>query len=145
VQAGDGVRYCYLGRHNPTPVMTAEALLCRMYLGWSRNELGLTRGTEYLVESNLPRADQPNIYYWYYGTQTLHHVGGRDFEKWNTRMRDIMVTTQETGGHRAGSWDPRGEHANVGGRIYMTSLSICTLEVYYRHLPIFRQIELDRK
>jgi len=25
----------------------------------------------------------------------------------------------------------------------MTSLAVCCLEVYYRHLPIFRQIDLD--
>jgi len=25
----------------------------------------------------------------------------------------------------------------------MTALAICSLEVYYRHLPIYRSIELD--
>ncbi len=145
VQHNSGSRYGYMKNQSPTPTMTAEALLCRMYLGWGHDEMGLVRGTEYLAESHLPRKDEPNIYYWYYGTQTMHHVGGRNWESWNTRMRDILTQTQETEGHQAGSWDPRGEHSNVGGRIYMTSLAICTLEVYYRHLPIFRQIELERK
>jgi hypothetical protein len=57
-------------------------------------------------------------------------------------MRDLLVNTQEKSGHQAGSWAPRGEHSSAGGRIYETALSVCTLEVYYRHLPLFRQIDL---
>ena len=73
----------------------------------------------------------------------MHHFGGPEWEDWNGQMRDVLVVMQEDGGHAAGSWDPRGDHAGAGGRIYMTSLAVCTLEVYYRHLPIFRQLELS--
>ena len=60
-------------------------------------------------------------------------------------MRDVLVNSQETRGHLAGSWSPRGdEHAGAGGRIYVTALATCTLEVYYRHLPLFRQLDLHR-
>ena len=59
------------------------------------------------------------------------------------RCATSSCQSQETGGHAAGSWAPRShDHASAGGRIYITSLSVCTLEVYYRHLPIFRQMEL---
>ena len=58
-------------------------------------------------------------------------------------MRDVLVATQQTDGHAAGSWSPVGPLTSQGGRIYMTSLAICCLEVYYRHLPIFRQIDLE--
>jgi hypothetical protein len=27
--------------------------------------------------------------------------------------------------------------------VYMTSLAVCTLEVYYRHLPIFRRVDVE--
>ena len=73
----------------------------------------------------------------------MHHAGGREWERWNFLMRDALVNTQEKQGELAGSWAPRGEHASAGGRLYMTSLAVCTLEVYYRHLPIFRQIDVD--
>lgn len=138
----DGARYSYQARGGPTPVMTAEALLCRMYLGWTKDRPGLSRGIEWLAEEHLPANGNPNIYYWYYGTQVMHHYGGSEWEAWNVQMRDILCNSQEKSGHAAGSWDPRGDHAGAGGRIYMTSLAICTLEVYYRHLPVFRQIEL---
>jgi len=36
------------------------------------------------------------------------------------------------------SWSPHGADGhNRGGRIYMTSLALLTLEVYYRHLPLY--------
>ena len=143
VQSEEGARYAYQRSRDPTPVMTAEALLCRMYLGWNKRNTALGQGVRWLAESYPPEHDRPNIYYWYYATQTLHHFGGPEWDEWNLRMRDVLVDTQETQGHRAGSWAPRGEHAGAGGRIYMTSLAICSLEVYYRHLPIFKRIELD--
>jgi hypothetical protein len=143
VQHQSGSRYSYQAGGGPTEVMTAEALLCRMYLGWNRERPALNRGIEWLSENHAPDAYRPNIYYWYYGTQVMHHAGGDEWEAWNLKMRDILCQSQETGGHAAGSWSPRShDHANAGGRIYVTALSICTLEVYYRHLPIFRQIEL---
>ena len=143
VSSHDGARYAYMRGRPATETMTAEALLCRMYLGWKKDEPGLMQGTRWLAENHLPRAESPNIYYWYYGTQMFHHIGGPEWERWNSRMRDILVSSQLKSGNAAGSWDPRGDHASAGGRIYMTALAVCTLEVYYRHLPIFRQIDLD--
>ena len=58
-------------------------------------------------------------------------------------MRDVLVATQDSRGHAAGSWSPDGPLTSQGGRIYMTALAVCCLEVYYRHLPIFRQIDLQ--
>lgn len=44
---------------------------------------------------------------------------------------------QDRVGHEAGSWRPRGNHDLMGGCLYMTALAACTLEVYYRHLPLY--------
>lgn len=139
----DGALYSYLAGQPPTHVMTAEALLCRIYLGWNLDNSALVQGINYLSSSHLPHERDPNIYYWYYATQAMHHVGGQPWETWNVHMREVLVETQERRGHAAGSWSPRGNHAGAGGRIYMTSLAVCSLEVYYRHLPIFRQLKLD--
>ena len=46
---------------------------------------------EWLLEEHMPSATQPNIYYWYYATQTLHHFGGDQWESWNLKMRDVLV------------------------------------------------------
>lgn len=138
----DGSLYGYQPGHHPTETMTAEALLCRMYMGWTFDDPGLKKGVRFLANEHLPDAQQFNIYYWYYATQVMHHAGGRQWKKWNERMRDILVQSQVTSGHEAGSWAPQGPHGSDGGRIYVTALAVCTLEVYYRHAPIFRQIRL---
>ncbi len=139
-------RYAYRPESRPTPAMTAEALLCRIYLGWRPDNAALRDGIRYLVEQNLADPNVWNIYYWYYATQTVHHYGGPAWETWNRRMRDLLVMSQEKQGRHAGSWPPRGEWASAGGRLFVTSLAICTLEVYYRHLPLFRPLnDLPRK
>ena len=142
-----GGKYAYQPKRPATPSMSAEALLCRQYLGWPREHSGLLAGVQYLLK-NLPNKSSPNIYYWYYATQVLHHYGGEPWKRWNTRMRTVLVEMQRRHGPLAGSWDPLGRHADMGGRIYMTSLALCTLEVYYRHMPLYRQsaveVELDR-
>jgi hypothetical protein len=150
VQSGDyGGLYAYQIHRRPEPAMTAEGLLCRQYLGWPAHHRGLREGVAYLLLNHLPSIDDPNIYYWYYGTQVMHHIGGKPWEVWNNATREALVALQEREGHKMGSWDPVGDaihggiDVRVGGRLYWTSLAICTLEVYYRHLPIYRGIEVD--
>jgi hypothetical protein len=142
VQHQDGTRYSYQRGRGPDHVMTAEALLCRMYLGWNLDQPGLRSGVQHLLNDHMPKST-PNLYYWYYATQVMHHAGGSSWERWNLQMREILVERQKRSGHEAGSWDPEHSHDVTGGRLYATSLATCTLEVYYRHLPLFRQIELS--
>lgn len=135
--------YAYQPRARTTRTMTAEALLCRMYNGWTEQHPDLNEDITWLALNHLPDGNDPDMYYWYYGTQVFHHLGGARWERWNSRMRDILVLSQERRGRDAGSWPTRSAHDRTGGRIYTTSLAACTLEVYYRHLPVFRQIKLD--
>ncbi len=143
VQHNDGAQYSYQRGRRPDHVMSAEGLLCRMYLGWTHEDPGLQRGIDLLARDHLPDKAAPNLYYWYYATQAFHHLGGSSWDRWNRQMRTILVETQRKRGHAAGSWDPPHQHDRSGGRVYATALATCTLEVYYRHLPIFRQIELE--
>jgi hypothetical protein len=136
-----GGSYVYMAGWDPSPVMTAEALLCRMYLGWPREHPGIVRGVRWLLEKHPPDAHRREIYYWYYATQVMHHVGGETWRRWNAKMRELLVGAQLKRGHSAGSWDPPGIaedfHSAAGGRLMMTSLAMLTLEAYYRHLPIY--------
>ncbi len=139
-----GARYKYvpdtaeLGSDNdpPTPAMTAVGLLCRMYLGWDHKNKRLAEGVAYL---DKVKPDPNNMYYNYYATQVMHHWGGEEWTRWNSVMRDRLIRTQhpQKDGHLAGSWDVSDPYGNAGGRLYMTCLSVMTLEVYYRHLPLY--------
>jgi hypothetical protein len=79
------------------------------------------------------------MYFNYYATQVLHHWGGEVWTKWNEVMREQLVRTQVHEGHAAGSWAPADAHGGQGGRLYMTCMCIMTLEVYYRHLPLYHR------
>ena len=82
------------------------------------------------------------MYYLYYATQTLHHIGGEIWQEWNIQMRNLLVESQETRGHMLGSWAPVDQHDRAGGRLFSTSTAICCLEMYYRQLPLFKRMEL---
>ena len=48
-----------------------------------------------------------------------------------------------------GSWSPLYPQVDrwgrTGGRLFQTSLSILTLEVYYRYLPLYRSFDEDQE
>ena len=73
----------------------------------------------------------------------MHHYGGPEWDLWNEQMRELLVGTQHTEGHRRGSWTPKENHDRQGGRLYATAMAVCCLEVYYRHLPIFREVIIE--
>ncbi len=135
--------YGYQPGGSSTYVMTAEALLCRFYLGYNQKSPGVEYGINFLVKNHMPSKPPFNMYYMYYGTQLMHHYGGQPWKTWNAQMRDLLIASQKTNGHRAGSWTPVESHDRTGGRLYTTAMAICCLEVYYRHLPIFRELDLE--
>jgi hypothetical protein len=130
--------------------MTAEAMLMRQYLGWERANPRLVEGATYLRQ-NLPdygdeRDPRRDAYYWYYATQVMFQMQGDYWSDWNNRLRTLLTTSQEQTGPLAGSWDPMGptiadRWGNAGGRIYVTTLHLLMLEVYYRHLPLYQTLE----
>jgi hypothetical protein len=105
-------------------------------------------GVKYIME-NLPPESGTAVggsYYYYYATQVLHHMEGPDFDLWNHRMREHLIRCQEKTGHKAGSWSPDGvDWGQQGGRLYATGMSILTLQVYYRHLPLYRTVFEEQK
>ena len=135
----DGVHYRYRPTRSPSVSMTAEALLCRQYQGWAQDDSRLLLGAEHLLEHPIRWIDdERSVYYWYYATQVLHHLGGEPWQRWNADLRTVLPKHQRDTGSDRGSWDPVGDvHGDPGGRLYTTCLCICMLEVYYRHLPIY--------
>ena len=122
--------------------MTAEALLCRQYLGWAQDDQRLLNGVA-VLDANPIRYDSipHNVYYWYYATQVMHHMEGESWERWNRVMRQVVPEHQVREGKEVGSWNPSSDRwGGYGGRLYTTCLSIYMLEVYYRHLPIYSRV-----
>jgi hypothetical protein len=142
-----GATYGYQGP-GESPALTAVGLLCRQYLGWGPKNPKLAAGVKFL--KNTPPRDLKDIadnrpmdyYYYYYATQVVHFYGGQDwFEFWNPKMRDWLISLQVRGNPaNEGSWNPDGGHTgSAGGRLTCTCLALLTLEVYYRHLPLYKR------
>jgi hypothetical protein len=137
--------YSYVANSEVTATMTAVGLLCRQYLGVSPRNASLLAGVRRLKAQGPGKTG--SLYYEYYATQVMHHMGGDHWRFWNLGpggdgkggIRDTLLAQQDfgTGGKlgNQGSWPPN----EAGGRMMSTSLSLLTLEVYYRHLPLYRR------
>ncbi len=139
VQSYEGAGYAYQPRQGASPAMTAEGLLCRMYLGWPHTHPALMRGVDALSTEYKFDIDDTDYYYWYYATQVLHHYGGKPWNAWNLVMRERLPAVQIKRGREVGSWPPQADRwGGTGGRLYTTCMALYCLEVYYRHMPIYK-------
>ena len=135
-----------LGRYMPgkpvTPTMTAEAWVCRQFLGTGGPGAASDEAADYLL-AHGPDRDPYNLYYWYYGTLAMYQHGGSAWTRWNAEVRDQIVRRQRVKGHPAGSWDPDDtEYGTSGGRVYCTALAALSLEVYYRFLRLYDEPQI---
>jgi hypothetical protein len=129
----------------PTPVMTSVGLLIRLYTGWKRDNEQMQKGVSWLLErlpaEGTPQSPSRDTYYWYYATQVIFHAGGESWKRWYGALYPMLIRTQVETGDYLGSWDPGGTVPDAwgafGGRLYVTTLNLLSLEVYYRHLPLY--------
>jgi hypothetical protein len=129
----------YRAGERPNVAMTAEALVCRLFLGMPPDHPVVGEAEEMIMRS-LPDAASPNAYTWYYATLAMFHAGGPQWDRWNQQLQAALLPLQrrESSG-LDGSWDPDPVWGGHGGRVYATAMAAMTLEVYYRHLPMHRQ------
>ncbi len=145
MSSNDGSRYYYdKNRADGHAACTAIGALCRMYMGASKDYPGVQNAVGYLSQRGPSEGD---VYYNYYAAQALfHYTGGKGpiWKQWNDKMRDQLVSTQASEGHELGSWAPIGAgHAAHAGRLFTTAMSVMTLEVYYRMMPIYREAAVE--
>ena len=71
----------------------------------------------------------------------MFHMGGDHWRKWNSYLKPVLLDSQIIEGEWTGSWDPiqpvPDRWSPHAGRIYVTTMNLLNLEVYYRHLPIY--------
>jgi hypothetical protein len=132
-----------LNETGPRPSLLPDGILCREFLGATPESKGLVQSVRALARPlTLSVRDRPGIYYLFFAQQALHHFGGREWEAWNPKARDILVELQDRGEefgreHRGGSWSPVGHQwMEEGGRLMSTSLATLTLQVYYSRVPL---------
>jgi hypothetical protein len=127
----------YRPNDRPSRTMTAEALVCRQFLGMSRENPAAGEAATYLL-GELPTSERINLYYWYYGTLGMYQQGGEPWQQWNRALQATLLPRQNNTGTQAGSWDPDCVWGGYGGRVYTTAMATLCLEVYYRYLPLYQ-------
>lgn len=142
VSTDSGSKYGYREK-GASQTLTPVGLLSRYYM----KEMGprhpaFARGVDFLKQFP-PQKGYFDMYYYYYATQVVHFYDGPDWHKfWNPRMRDMLVDMQNKGGdeEKRGSWDKdQGFIGSACGKLGTTCLALLTLEVYYRHLPLYKR------
>jgi hypothetical protein len=139
----------------PGTALTAVGLLCRYYVdGWGPDNAAMAEGVQGLLQRNPPRFGNKvlgNMYYYYYATQVVHFFEGEAWKTWNEGpkdpqtgkrtggMRDWLINLQVTKGPNEGSWDPDNGWMGRTGRLGTTAMCVMTLEVYYRHMPLYKR------
>lgn len=136
-QVPSGVFYGY-STPEKDPTCSAIGVLLRLFRGWSHTDPRALELAQFLVKKGRSNGD---VYYNYYATLLLFHLGGPFWETWNPAIREHLVKTQNQSGHEAGSWFFEDQYAKEGGRLYTTAMCAMTLEVYYRFSPLYQQAD----
>jgi hypothetical protein len=144
VQSDGGSAYGYTEPKSGSEATAAIGLLCRMHLGWKKDNPALQQGVKFLDRHGPSGA---NMYFNYYATQVMCRWQGETWIKWDRQMRELLIHSQVKQGHEDGSWfTGRGDNgADPGGRLYCTALATMILEVPYRYLPIYRTQAADNQ
>jgi hypothetical protein len=123
------------------PSQTAAGLLCRQFVSnWGPINPSLAAGVEYLKGSPIS-AKTWDAEYAFHATEVVRNFEGKVwFEEWNPAMRTTLLGSQSRKGDDTGSWPKdTGRVGEKWGTLGTTTLSILTLEVYYRSAPRYRR------
>ena len=131
----DGTFGYYGANGQSADTLTGAAILCLELCGKHLDPMSL-KGAKYL-EKTYPRtlATSGQRYYGlYYTAQGLFQIGGPVWRGFATWMYDTFVPQQRADG----SWSGQG---NNGSDAFATAMTVLSLTVPYRMLPIYQRDE----
>ena len=134
--AGVGEKgFQYRPGRTPSLAMIAEGLFCEQILRGDELNPQMEKCIG-LIQKKLPSTRTVDYYYWYYGSLAMRQAQGTMWEKWNEKLKPILLRKQQRGGTNDGSWNPEGKNGSIAGRCVTTAMAALSLEVYYRYLPL---------
>jgi hypothetical protein len=142
----------------PGTTATAVGLLCRYLIdGMAPDRPTMVEGVAGLMKKAPVMSNAtPDMHFSFPATQLLrfHEVDeGEEWQTWNSGprdeqgnrkggLRDWLVSLQHRAdGEKQGSFDPDGGWVGKNyGRLGTTAFAVLTMEVYYRHLPLYKRV-----
>lgn len=124
------------------PQTTAAGILSLQLLGHP-DDPTIPKALAYLAQIPV-RWDNtgPSYFYYfhYYAIQATYQAGGKQWNDWHPRVRDLLLEKQNTDG----SWDvPPGTSeapATVGAnKVYWTAMASLVLDIYRHFLPAYQR------
>jgi hypothetical protein len=125
---------------------TAASCIGSIFCGVKRTEKRLKQGADFVM-SYLPRW-QPGTtkgvdpLYWYLGTYSVFHQGGKHWQNWQPLITQALLPNQEKKGCAAGSWKPVGKFT---GRVFSTALNTLSAEIAFRYLRALEMLKYEGK
>jgi hypothetical protein len=124
------------------PQTSAAGVLSLQLLG-QYNDPHIPKTLDYVAAVPIvwgPGGPQYFYYFHYYAVQANYQAGGKYWDNWHPRIRDLLLEKQ----NKDGSWDvPPGtaEGANVVGpnKVYWTAMSCLVLDIYMHFLPAYQR------
>jgi hypothetical protein len=141
------IGYSNLDAWRSTPALTAAGLNALLFTGVEQADPRIQKAVGVLL-ANLPRTPKQqaqgwgpgaDFYFWYHGSMALSRLGGPDWKIWNERAKEVLLALQDKQGDPAaggqpGSWHLAGDPwSDRTGRLFVTTLALLALEVYYRY------------
>lgn len=133
----------YQSGQGPNPQMSAAGILSLQLFG-AYNDPSIPKALDYLAQIPIEWKKGPVSYFYYfhyYAIQGHYQAGGKYWDAWHPRIRELLLEKQNPDG----SWDvPAGtSEANpstVGpNKIYWTSMASLVLEIYMHFLPAYQR------
>jgi len=127
--------------------LTGVGVLAKMFF-YGRIDREMRAGFKDIMSTDLSyTAPTCSLYAWYYDTQACFQAQGSEWEWWNSRFQNLLISQQSGDG----SWPPCGGSEPSGwgqnpsgeGPIYRTTLCCLMLEVFYRYLPTTQEDSLS--
>ncbi len=129
---------------------TGLGLMSRILLGYRRSHpfcIGSANKVRIFQLPEVPKSgdltkvnfrQEYPMYHMYYGTLSMHQMGGKYFREWKKPVKEILIGTQETAGCNMGSWSG-WNFDRFFSRLYTTAIGALTLETEYRYAPILQE------
>ena len=128
-----GICYSSKNRGSSRPAITAAAVACLFnageYKGDYVNKL-LDFCKRNLFDVNNPRNAYGHWHYtYYYYSQALYRLGGKDWDDFRSRLHEKILKEQSGDGYWSGNIGP----------IYVTALNLTMLQLENAYLPIYQR------